>query len=199
MSPLFFLLLLELCRVLLHPPLKLSKSLLCVFLHGFSQRCKACLSRDPWSPTDMAVVVVVVGEEKGFRDLVKPTHKKHLPVCPLLYTIYLPWYTRCDCHESSRRQGGRERQDATRGSMPPTIPGRGHWLGSHYQRRQHNPCINSTCTKGFASNLSLFYLNYAAIHYNKKHLYHLRWNLYDRIWTQIFVKQVRCKSLWVNL
>lgn len=94
MSPVF----LELHWVLLDLSLKFCKFLCCGFILCCSQHCTACLSRDPWSPWN----IVKMGP-RGPREPIQ----KHLAVCTLPYTIYLPWYTHRDCHKSSSRQAGR--------------------------------------------------------------------------------------------
>ncbi len=91
MSPVF----LELNQALLHLPLKLYKSLFCVFILCCSRYCMVCLSCDPWSSRDM----VEIGPQGPCEPI-----QKHLLVCTVPYTIYLPWYTRWGCQKSSRRQ-----------------------------------------------------------------------------------------------
>lgn len=91
MSPVF----LELHQALLHLPLKLCKLLFCVFILCCSQYCLACLSCDPWSSRDM----VEIGPQGPCEPI-----QKHLLVCTVPYTIYLPLYTDWGCHKSSRRQ-----------------------------------------------------------------------------------------------
>lgn len=91
MSPVF----LELNQVPLHLPLKLCKSLFCVFIVLFT-----ILYGMPelWSPKSLRH-----GGDRASGTLWTNTKT---PAClhSFWYTIYLPWCIRWDCHKSSRRQ-----------------------------------------------------------------------------------------------